>query len=313
MRTLALCALLLVACTGEVEQQIGLFEPLRVPDGELLDDEPPLKESGPKVTSLDTSSGILTVGQRDRLLSGRTTEDAHAIAVRFDGLGSGWWVRPVQDKNPMYPGERDFQLRHDIGGGAPPGVHTLLLSAIDEAGRRGPAFELEVCIRDDGLPDNLNACDATIPPPALVITLEWDQDVDLDLVVETPGGKKIAHATPTSGEKVDTEVPAGVVKDPTTGRLSRDSNAGCAIDGRNSESVVFQEPPARGTYLIYADLFDACGAPGTLFSAAVYRRVERDDGTFALVEDARTGGALVDLQATGGGKTPLYVMASKQP
>ncbi|MFY0534600.1 hypothetical protein [Nannocystis pusilla] len=195
----------------------------------------------------------------------------------------------------------------------PPGVHTLLLAAIDEAGRRGPAFELEVCVRDDGLPDNLNACDATIPPPALVITLEWDQDVDLDLVVETPGGKKIAHATPTSGEKVETEVPAGVVKDPTTGRLVRDSNAGCAIDGRNSESVVFQEPPARGTYLIYADLFDACGAPGTLFSAAVYRRVEQGDGTFALVEDARTGGALVDLQATGGGQTPLYVMASKQP
>lgn len=313
MRAALLALLFTAACTGEVEQQLGLFEPIRVPEGELLDAEPPLVEAGPKVTSLDTSSGILTVGQRDRLLSGRTTEDAHAIAVRFADLGSGWWVRPVQDKNPMYPGERDFQFRHDIGGGAPPGVHTLLLAAIDEAGRRGPAFELEVCVRDDRLPDNLNACDATIPPPALVITLEWDQDVDLDLVVETPGGKRIAHATPTSGEKVDTEVPAGVVKDPTTGRLVRDSNAGCAIDGRNSESVVFQEPPARGTYLIYADLYDACGAPGTLFSAAVYRRVEREDGTFALVEDARTGGALVDLQATGGGKTPLYVMASKQP
>lgn len=298
---LALAAAL--ACTGEVEQQIGLFEPLRVPDGELLDAEPPLDEAGPTVTSLDTSSGILTVGQRGRLLTGRTTEDAHAIAVRFDGLGSGWWVRPVQDRNPAYPGERDFQLRHDVGGGAPPGVHRLLLAAIDEAGRRGPAFELEVCVRDDRVPDNLNSCDPTIPPPALVITLEWDGDVDLDLVVETPGGKRIAHASPTSGAKVDTAVPPGVVKDPSTGRLTRDSNAECRIDGRNSESVIFQEPPPRGTYLIYADLFDACGLPGALFSAAVYRREEREDGTFALVEDARTGGVLLDLQATGGSET----------
>ena len=230
----------------------------------------------------------------------------------FDGLGSGWWVRPVQDKNPMYPGERDFQLRHDIGGGAPPGVHTLLLAAIDEAGRRGPAFELEVCIRDDRLPDNLNACDATIPPPALVITLEWDQDVDLDLVVETPGGKKIGHATPTSGEKVETEVPGGVVKDPATGRLSRDSNAGCHIDGRNSEALVFQEPPASGTWLVYADLFEACDESGALFDVVVYRRRERDDGTFAQEERARTHGAVWDLQASGGAGAPLYVTAVQQ-
>lgn len=304
--------MVMAACTGEVEGQIGIFEPIRVPEGEFLEDEPGAAGGGPTVTSIESASGILTLGQRGRQLAGRTTEDAHAIAVRLEGLGTGWWVRPVQDLDPMFPGERDFRLTYDVGGGAPPGSHRLLLAAIDEAGRRGPEFPLEVCVRDDRVPDNLNACDPTIAPPALVVVLQWDRDVDLDLVVETPAGKRIGHKAPSSADKVDNEVPDEALGDPRVGRLTRDSNAACELDGRNSEALVFQEPPARGTYLVHADLFDACGQPGALFDVAVYRRRARDDGTFALAEEARTTGAVWDLQASGGAGAPLYVTAIQQ-
>ena len=102
MRCAAVCAaLLLAACTGEIEQQVGYFEPLRVPDGALIEEDLTQDPDGPAVTALEAGSGIVNVGQRDRTLGGRTTADAYAIAVRFEDLGSGWWVRPVDDLDPM--------------------------------------------------------------------------------------------------------------------------------------------------------------------------------------------------------------------
>lgn len=300
----------LSACTGEVEARLGIFEPIRVPLGEFVEADLPAGGAA-EVTSIESASGILTVGQRERALGGRTGADAHAIAVRLDGLGTGWWVRPVQDLDPMFPGERDFQLVYDVGGGAPPGRHTLLLAAVDAAGRRGPEFPLEVCVRDDGVPDNLNACDPAIAPPALVITMQWDRDVDLDLVVETPSGKRISSKSPTSLEKEGAEIAGDDLKDPTVGRLTRDSNAACELDGRNSEAVVFQEPPARGTYLIYADLFDACGEPGALFEVVVYRR-RGGAGDYSLAEEGRVAGGVIDVQAGGAAGPPLFVAVVEQ-
>lgn len=302
MRRLAL-TLLLCTCTGEVDQRIGLFEPIRVPDGEFIETDIPTIKKPPSVTAIESASGILVVGQQQRLLSGRTSDDAHAIAIRFKDLGTGWWVRPVQDLNPLFPGERDFQLRYDVGASVPPAKYTLELAAIDADGRHGPVFPVEVCVQDDRVPDNLNACDPTIKPPAAVVVLAWDRDVDLDLVIETPSGARIAHKTPSG---------AGDPDDAATGRLLRDSNAACEPDGRSSEAVVWQDPPQDGAYLVHADLFDACGEPGALFSATVYRRKQSGD-RYSLVEISRTTGAVTDLQASGGAGAPLYVMSAELP
>jgi hypothetical protein len=248
-------------------------------------------------------------GERDRLLAGRTSEDAYAIGVRFAELGSGWWTVPVQDLDPVYPGERDFQFRFDVGGSVPPGNHVLTLAAIDADGRRGELSELSVCVRDELLPDNLNVCDPEAMPPALVIALEWNSNVDLDLVVDTPSGKRISAKTPTAWPEAG-EVPDEALEDPTLGRLLRDSNAACEIDGRNAEAVVWLEPPSEtGTYLVRADLFDACGEHGTQLRAVVYRRQQHDDGNWSLRETDRVDAVVFDLQAGGGAPNPLYLMA----
>lgn len=305
---------LLVGCTGEVDQLSGLLEPLRVPDGEFVPaGELPAREGGPGVTSIEAASGIVGVGQTGRLLAGRVDEDAYAIGVRFAELGTGWWVRPVQDLDPMFPGERDFRLEYDVGGGAPPGRHVIELAAIDESGRRGASFELEVCVRDDRVPDNLNACDASLPPPAVVVAIEWDQPVDIDLVVETPAGKRIAWKSPTGADNDGAPIDDSTLEDPALGRLTRDSNAACVLDGRNSEAVVWQEPPPAGDYLIHADLFDACERPGALFSVVVYTRREDNNGDLVLGETQRVTGSLVGLQASGGAGPPLYVTSFEPP
>lgn len=313
MRRSLVLSTLLAACTGEVEQQVGYFEPVRVPDGELVERALATDPDGPSITAIDASSGILDVGQLGRSLTGRTTADAYAIAMRLEGLGSGWWVRPVDEVDPAYPGERNFLLTYDVGGATPPGRHTLLLAAVDADGRLGEPASLDVCVRDDRVPDNLNACDPTIAPPALVITMQWDPGVDLDLVVEVPGGKRIGHSSPTAGKLVGSSVPDDTVADPRTGRLTRDSNAGCMVDGRNSEAVVFAEAPPAGSYHVYADLFDACGESGALFRVVVYRREAREGGAFALVEVARTDGAVLDSQAGGVAGPALFVTSVHQP
>lgn len=301
-----------LACTGEVEATLGLLEPIRVVGGAFASGELPEIESGPSVTSIESASGLVLAGERDRLLVGRTTEDAYAIGVRFAELGTGWWTMPVQDLAPAYPGERDFQFRFDVGA-VPPGNHTLTLAAIDGEGRRGELAELSVCVRDPLLPDNLNVCDPHVMPPALIVALEWDVDVDLDLVVDTPSGKRIGFKTPTAWPESG-EVPGEALDDPTLGRLLRDSNAGCAIDGRNSEAVVWLEPPSEtGTYLVRADLFDACGQPGALMRAVAYRRQQHDDGTWSLRQTAHVDATVFDIQASGGAGVPLYLMAVDVP
>lgn len=115
----------LAGCTGELEQQVGLFEPIRVPAGEFIEEEIVEVGSGPAVTSIAAASGILSVGQQGRSLVGRTTADAYAVALRLEDVGTGWWVRPVQDevlapvrKRVILPTKNaDRFCRRDAGGG----------------------------------------------------------------------------------------------------------------------------------------------------------------------------------------------------
>ena len=64
------------------------------------------------------------------------------------------------------------------------------------------------------------------------------------------------------------------------GRLDCDSLAECLPDGRSSESLTFPEPThAPGTYLVYVNLFDACGRGSARFTlSTTYRREQTDEG-----------------------------------
>lgn len=313
-RALLGLALVAFACRDEVTLKSGLDEPVRVNDAFFVEGELGVAEDGPEITAIESSSAIALLGQRDRSLGGRADAEAWSIGVRFAELGTGWWIREVGDISALFPQERDLSLSYEIGAGIPPGLHALSIAAIDGDGRRGPPVDLDLCVLEDPQTAGLNPCDPTLPPPALVIGVTWNRDVDLDLVVEGPGGKQVRWKTPTTATPKGGVVPDDALDDPTTGRLNRDSNAACIADGRNAEAVIWEEPPPPGVWSAYVDLFDACGEADVSYAVVVYRRRERDDGTWRLEEiDRRTGNLIAQFDAFGGATVPLYVMSVEQP
>jgi len=296
---------------------VGVTEPIRVPSGFLHEGALPEGQDGadPAITSATTPGGVWVQGQLGASLDGRVTEDAYSVGFELGGLSTGFWVVPVGALDPQYPGERQWHVDLDVGGWTPSGSYDLRMVAFDVDGQAGPPKTLRVCVVDPSVPDNLNACDPTLPPPDTVIVLRWDQDVDLDLVVYTPSGKRVDKSHPTTAPVgSDGTVPPSDLSDPTVGRLDHDSNAACLIDGRNAESLRFQEPTSEpGQYGIYADLYDACGLSSVRFEVVVYRRQANPDGTYALVSTLSRTGLLQDQAASGGANQPLFVMNVSLP
>jgi len=314
-RVVTITLLALSACTGEVEP-LGVGEPIRVHGATLRRSELPGAEDaeGPRVTAIESTGGIWQRGQLDRTLSGRVSEETFAIGLEIAGLGTGWWTFPAGSLDPAFPGERTWDVTLDVGGGLPPGVHTLRAVALDEQGQGGAWTDIRVCVTDPSVPDNLNACDPTISPPDAVIVLAWDADVDLDLVVETPEGKSVDERHPTTAFAGEGRIPPELLRDPAVGRLDGDSLAECEPDGRNSESLTWQEPAhVPGHYNVYANLFDACGHGSVRFTVSVYRRARTSDIESRLEEVATHSGFLLGLAANGGSGSPLYVTTVTLP
>jgi hypothetical protein len=302
-------AVLLAGCTGEV-RPLGLGEPIRVHDATLRRTEMPggPDAEGPAVTAVETIGGIWSQGQLDRAISGRTSDDAHAIGLAIADLGTGYWVLPVGARDPAFPGERHFEVELDVGGSLPPGVHVLRAVAIDGEGNAGAWSDLEFCAIDPRVPTDLSACDPTLPPPAAVIALEWDEDADLDLVLVTPDGKTVDARHPTTALVPEgEEIPRELLNDPHTGRLDGDSLAECIPDGRNAESVTWREAPLAGQYNVYVNLYDACGHASARFGVVTYRREEIAEGEFRLVRSDAVTGVVLAPSANGGAGQPLYV------
>lgn len=300
-------ALGLVAC-DHADALLGPTEPLAVVGGSFVRGDPPRRADGVAVSAVESASGIAVIGQRGRALGGRVDDDAYAIAMRLQDLGTGWWIAPIEAVDPAVPSERTFNLHYDLGAAVPPGLRRLEIAAVDVAGALGPSFELDLCVTDPRLGDDLNACDPSLPPPAAAVVLHWDRAVDLDLRVRTPTGKLVGWKRPTTAPGDAAGVDDDALDDETTGRLTWDSGAGCVHDGRNVESVVWPELPGDGPYSIYVRMFDACGERETPFEAFVYRRRERDDGTFTLEQTDARAGSLLDLAADGGANPPLFLL-----
>ena len=315
-RAVSLSAALLLGCASE-PSTLGLTEPVRVNDSqfqegelpglppqtldEILAEVPPVP---PAFTAFSLNSTAIEVGE-ERTASGLTTTDAVAVGVRFRSLGSGYWVTPVRAADPTNDGELTWGFPFVVNQAAPPGLHDLLFAAIDASGRAGTQRSARLCVRRP-VPDNGNVCDPEIPPPALVVSLEWDNDADLDLRVVTPSGKEVDGKKPSTalrGEDgtLDTSAPG-------TGVLDRDSNARCAPDSRRRENLVFQGDPEPGTYLIYVNLFDACGEPSVRFRASLHSAAEGSEpGTYTVVESFATAGGLTAEQANAGKQRGLFV------
>jgi hypothetical protein len=304
-------ALLLAACEAEPDPS-GLGEPIRLrgasfKEAELPGAPPsatPAPAGAPRVTFVETNSAILHAGQSGRVLGGRATPNAVAVALRFAGLGRGYWVLPVGDPDPTADNELGWQVPYELPYGTPPGPQRLLLVALDAAGNAGPQRAFDVCVAS-AVPDNLNACDPSIAPPAFVVSLAWDRPMDLDLQLVTPEGKRVDGARPTTA--LPAEGATGTRPGPNDGVLDFDAVAGCHHEGRRRESLVWQGAPRRGRYQVHVNVTEACAQQTANFHLTLHQAVAQPDGTQRLVEVARRSGRVLGASANGGGALGLLV------
>ncbi len=304
--------LLALASCGGVPADLGLDEPLRIPGGRFVEGPLPGElpteglELAPAITLVETPNTVVRLGQARKELSGRASPDAVAVGIAFADLGTGYWVSPLGPPDPTANNELTWTLDAAIGWDVPVGPNAIHVVAIDADGRAGMQYRTQVCVRPDLL-DNLASCDPTLAPPSTVIALSWDTNVDLDLVVRTPDGKLVSPDAPSTVNKPP-PITASDLAANGVGILDRDSNGNCRIDAINREALVFRTAPAAGTYLVYANLADACGQPSVRFTATVYQALPSDDGRLQLVEVSRQGGRLLADAADGGRGPGLFLL-----
>jgi len=310
-RSLLAIAIVGAAGCGSQTAPLALGEPIRVQNaafkaGDLPGTPPSPPDAGvaggPRVTAIQTISGIAFAGQVGKAISGRTSPDAAAVGVRIAGAGTGYWVQPLGAADLLNGGELIFDLRIDFAESVPPGNQKLEVVAIDADGAGGEQSQVTLCV-EGVIPDNFNVCAPNLPPPAAVVSLDWDTAADLDLQVTTPDGKLVDGKHPTTAPTGTT--PAQLA---TVGVLDNDAQGGCRGVGPRRENLIWQKAPPAGDYLIRVNLFDACGAASARFNVTVYTAsVDADGGAGPLVAGQRTTGFVLGTQANGGAVPGLYL------
>jgi hypothetical protein len=303
------CAAALVLGCGGDSLTTGLGEPLRVEGAQFRDGplpgSPPLtvadlnagaQPSPPFPTPPEVSGRIVSPSDVGFAVSGRASTDAYAVGLALDGLGSGYWTVPVSAPDPSNNDELTWRVSVDFGPAVPAGLQRLLVAAFDGGRRAGTQREIELCVRAPTA-DNLNVCDPTLEPPGLVVSLSWDNAADLDIEVVAPDGSSVNRAN-TRGSGPGTQ----------GAQLERDANANCQPSGVPRENVIWQARPPAGSYLVYVNLQDNCGAANAAFSVSAHESAPGDvEGEFRQVETFRAASSLAGLTANGGAARGLFV------
>ena len=299
LSSIGLISLVLLAACDSEHHYVGLTEPIRAEHAELKKGDLPSHDDGVQVTSFLPDFGVIIPGSPLLKVRGRVTDDAYAVGFRIAELGTGYWLKPAGAPDPAVPGELTFEFVFSASPDIEPGNHTLVAAAFDKNGRAGPEYEVPVCVASD-LPDNDNACDPSNEPPAAIVSLTWHADADVDLSIEAPDGKTYDRVN-RSKFNDDDSISFG---------LQFDGSTGCLADGKRRENFVWNDAPEKGsTWLVYANLFDACHHPAVGFEATVYRRKRNGDGTYRLDADEPVRGEFLRVQQNGGVGTPLYLTA----
>jgi hypothetical protein len=249
----------IAACTGAPGDP-GLDLPMRVRNAQLVRAALPTPEGGPVITAIEVRAPRVYPGLGGIAAGGRTAAGAYAVNLSIDRQQAYWIIRTgVEDT--AAPGELLFQGTLDFSRALDAGPFWLQAQATDGEGRPGPVAQAPF----EALP--------LYPAGELVVTLEWDADVDADLYVVEPSGITLG------GKNVNTwnlPPPGGGLPPPDSykdgGTLDLDSNGNCVIDGLKRENAVWKVPPLPGRYTVRVGLARGCGLTGTRFVVTVRRR-----------------------------------------
>jgi len=282
MRAALLAAATLLCACDPAPSDSGATALLSVAGARFHPGPPPGDSGGPAVTAIDNPQFAVWRGQINKPFGGALGHSATAALLFLDG-DRGYWIVDAGPADITAPTDPTFAVTLDFSAVVPLGQRALEVRAVDAAGRVGPARAEPLTLYQ-------------LPPPdgALVVTLAWDTEADLDLHVVTPAGVELwAH------HAFESDAPAGEPPGPTVGYLDVDSNAGCLIDGRRQESVLWKQGPSRGHYLVRVDTASLCAARLASWSltarhdgAVVGAAVGQSDESSTRASGARGSGVL---------------------
>ncbi|MFL5305643.1 MAG: hypothetical protein ACJ8F1_10530 [Polyangia bacterium] len=248
-----------VGCGG-ASADPGLTAYLRLSGAQYVPGEltPQSDATAPLVTGVNLLTTKVAPGLQNLPLSG-DVRNGSSVLVGLVG-DAGHWIVPATIADFQMPGDFLFQTKMSLSPELPVGKQTLLLRGVDARGVVGPAQQLDLDVSP------------AVPTGALVISLSWDTEADLDLHVLAPN--RTDPSTPIEiWSKAPVGLPPHVAGTPpltgadltaavaAAGKLDFDSNANCIIDGRRQEDVVFAEGPPPGDYTVRVDAFSLCGQP----------------------------------------------------
>jgi hypothetical protein len=280
---------LLAGCGPSAANDPGAEAFLRVPGAAFVRGPmPAASPSAPGVASIVVVNSLIRPNSVDYPISGALGPGATAAAIGLQG-DLGYWIVPAGRPDVATPDDPSYVASATFSPALVPGGYALVVRAVDGAGAFGaPSTQLLT------VPSGAGA-----PTGALVFTLTWDTESDLDLHVVDPSGVEIDHDQMSDAPPPFAPRPDGG----SYGVLDWDSNANCLIDGRREEDVVWASPPPPGQYVVRVDAASLCGqaiAHYTVVATLEGQVVAKAEG---VAVDASTRGA----HGLGAGLTVLDV------
>ncbi len=235
------------ACSGADADQ-GLDADVQIAGARFVRAAMPPEAGGPNVASVQLVTPLARAGQIGKSATGALAPSSVSAAIMLSG-DRGYWVLPAGVPDVQSPAFPSFKASLAFARTLGAGTRDLVVRAVDDAGRFGPASTQPLTITADG------------PPPGkLVFSLSWDTESDLDLHVVDPTGAEVYKGNVNSWKPP----PPGQPVDPNAwksgGILDVDSNASCVIDGLRREDVVYAEAAPLGHYVVRVDTFSLCAA-----------------------------------------------------
>jgi hypothetical protein len=245
---LGLLAVTVAGCGGTASDT-GLDGAVRVAGGQFYRGSIDKLTSGdaPTVVDVLNSQSVITPGLQNKQISGRLDPGSTAVAIGFAG-DVGYWILPADVPDADSPTQPTFHASLSFSPSLPQTSNDLIVRAVAPPSNFGPAAHVLLDV-EQSLP----------PTGALVVSLWWDTEADLDLHVVDANGVEIWAGNINSTDRFAAVPTTDAGASNESGILDFDSNAGCVIDGRCNENVVWAVAAPAGDYVARVDTFSLCG------------------------------------------------------
>jgi uncharacterized protein YfaP (DUF2135 family) len=233
------------ACSSSVPADTGADAAMQLTHARFVRGAMPEgSPAGPAVASVDLVNDDIAPLLSNDPIAGNLGANATSAAIGLQG-DVGYWIVVAGVPNVATPTDPSFATSAAFSSGISAGEYTLVVRAVDDEGHFGPPST-----------QTLTSTASTTPTGALVVTLTWDTESDMDLHVVDPLGDEIFHGDMSSEPPFQVDPPDGGA---SYGYLDWDSNAGCVIDGKREEDVIWPPTPPSGAYLVRVDAASLCG------------------------------------------------------